>query len=151
MAANNLIMIIIVILMIIAMNHLRTAMCKCTEWVVWERGAGGDIKNLVMAIRIMALMILTSPGVCCNAWQETGKSCRRVSCSFWGWAARCCCSAARMLTWMSRPPPDGHDDHVRDGQGFTWHPFKLRLFKNPPHLRAKFSTTIPSTSTWDEI
>ena len=33
---------------------------------------------------------------------------------------------------------------------FTWHPFKLRLFKNPPHLRAKFSTTVPSTSTCHE-
>ena len=31
----------------------------------------------------------------------------------------------------------------------TSQPFKLRLFRKPPHRLAKFSTTMPSMSTWN--
>ena len=31
----------------------------------------------------------------------------------------------------------------------TWQPLRLRLLRKPPHLFARFSTTVPSMSTWN--
>ena len=112
-------------------------------------------KIIVAATHYMTPRIEWSPAAYCNAWQDTGKSCPRASCSCASWAARCCCSAARTSPTQNRPPPikSRIKSRVRwfDGKKSTWQPFKLRLFRKPPHLRARFSTTIPSTSTWHEI
>ena len=53
---------------------------------------------------------------------------------------------------------EDHNEHYepitnkKDNISFiaTWHPFRLKDFRNPPHRFAKFSTTTPSMSTFKE-
>ena len=85
-------------------------------------------KIIVAATHYMTPRIEWSPAAYCNAWQDTGKSCPRASCSCASWAARCCCSAARTSPTQSHPPPresriakksDDPQEHVKKCRNLT--------------------------------
>ena len=66
----------------------------------------------------------SSPAVYCNAWQDTGKSCPRASCSCASWAARCCCSAARTSPTQSHPPPVESESESQKNLMIHWNKWK---------------------------
>ena len=113
-------------------------MTNGSEWVVSEVGAGGDVEGVELgAVGGEAVYCLVRQLV--TRGQVEGLNVAAVG----GEAAEG--GVAHILMDVNHKLQSKQQScSLR-----TWQPLRLRLLRKPPHLLARFSTTVPSMSTWN--